>query len=153
GPVAAVNSSTAHDGFTMSALVAYDHKHNAANGEQNRDGSDDNRSWNHGLEGPVARDSPGAHIVQLRRRPTRNLLATLVLAAGTPMITAGDEMGRTQQGNNNAYCQDTELSWLRWHLTPGRKDLLATARWLLLLRREPPALRTERFYSGRPYVP
>ena len=133
--------------------MAYDHKHNAANGEQNRDGSDDNRSWNHGIEGPSAPDSPAVDIVPLRRRSIRNLFATLVLAAGTPMITAGDEMGRTQRGNNNAYCQDNEISWVRWDLTPWRKDLLATARWLLLLRREHPALRSERFYSGRPYVP
>jgi len=153
GPGSSVNYITAHDGFTLADLVAYDHKHNAANGEHNRDGSDDNRSWNHGVEGSVDQDSPAVDIVPLRRRSIRNLFATLVLAAGTPMITAGDEMGRTQQGNNNAYCQDNELSWLRWDLSPWRKDLLATARWLLLLRREHPALRTERFYSGRPYVP
>ncbi|MGY4645597.1 glycogen debranching protein GlgX [Cellulomonas sp. URHB0016] len=153
GPVASVNYVTAHDGFTLADLVAYDHKHNAANGEQNRDGSDDNRSWNHGLEGPVARDSPGAEIVPLRRRSIRNLLATLVLAAGTPMITAGDEMGRTQRGNNNAYCQDNELSWVSWDLSEWRHDLLATARWLLTLRREHPALRTEQFYAGRPVLP
>ena len=119
----------------------------------NRDGSDDNRSWNHGVEGSVDQDSPAVDIVPLRRRSIRNLFATLVLAAGTPMITAGDEMGRTQQGNNNAYCQDNELSWLRWDLTPWRKDLLATARWLLLLRREHPALRTERFYWAGPTCP
>ncbi len=153
GPGASVNYVTAHDGFTLADLVAYDHKHNAANGEQNRDGSDDNRSWNHGIEGHVGPDSPAVDIVPLRRRSIRNLFATLVLAAGTPMITAGDEMGRTQQGNNNAYCQDNEMSWVHWNLTPWRKDMLATARWLLLLRREHPALRTEQFYSGRPAVP
>ena len=118
GPVASVNYVTAHDGFTLADLVAYDHKHNAANGEHNRDGCDDNRSWNHGIEGPVNWDSPAVDIVPLRRRSIRNLFATLVLAAGAPMITAGDEMGRTQQGNNNAYCQDNEISWMRWDLTP-----------------------------------
>lgn len=149
GPVASVNYVTAHDGFTMADLVAYDHKHNAGNGEHNRDGSDDNRSWNHGIEGPVGWESPAADIVPLRRRSIRNLFATLVLAAGVPMITAGDEMGRSQQGNNNAYCQDSEISWMRWDLLPWRKDMLATARWLLLLRREHPALRAEEFFSGR----
>lgn len=153
GPAASVNYVTAHDGFTLADLVAYDHKHNAANGEQNRDGTDDNRSWNHGVEGPLHLEGPGADIVPLRRRSIRNLLATLVLAAGTPMITAGDELGRTQHGNNNAYCQDNETSWLSWDLAPWRKDLLATARWLLLLRREHPALRADRFYSGRPLLP
>lgn len=153
GPVASVNYVTAHDGFTMADLVAYDHKHNAANGEHNRDGSDDNRSWNHGIEGPVDRESPAADIVPLRRRSIRNLFATLVLAAGVPMITAGDEMGRSQKGNNNAYCQDSEVSWMRWDLAPWRKDMLATARWLLALRRDHPALRTEEFYSGRPDRP
>ena len=150
GPVASVNYVTAHDGFTMADLVAYEHKHNEANGEHNRDGSDDNRSWNHGVEGPVPRDSPAAAIVPLRRRSVRNLFATLVLAAGTPMITAGDEMGRTQRGNNNAYCQDGEISWVSWDLAPWRQDLLATARHLLALRRDHPALRSEEFYSGRP---
>jgi glycogen operon protein len=150
GTVASVNFVTAHDGFTLADLVAYDHKHNLANGEQNRDGSDDNRSWNHGVEGPVAPDSPAADIAPLRRRSIRNLFATLVLAAGTPMITAGDELGRTQRGNNNAYCQDSELSWLRWDADGWRHDLLSTARWLLTLRRERPALRSTRFYTGRP---
>lgn len=150
GPIASVNYVTAHDGFTMADLVAYDHKHNAANGEQNRDGSDDNRSWNHGIEGPVTWESPAVDLVPLRRRSIRNLFATLVLSAGVPMITAGDEMGRSQKGNNNAYCQDSEISWMRWDLSPWRKDMLATARWLLTLRRDHPALRTEQFYTGRP---
>ncbi len=150
GPIASVNYVTAHDGFTMADLVAYDHKHNAANGEQNRDGSDDNRSWNHGIEGPVTWQSPAVDLVPLRRRSIRNLFATLVLAAGVPMITAGDEMGRSQKGNNNAYCQDSEISWMRWDLSAWRKDLLATSRWLLALRRDHPALRTESFYTGRP---
>ena len=111
GPGASVNYVTAHDGFTLADLVAYDHKHNAANGEQNRDGSDDNRSWNHGIEGHVGPDSPAVDIVPLRRRSIRNLFATLVLAAGTPMITAGDEMGRTQHGQQQ-------------RLLPGQRDLL-----------------------------
>ncbi|MFD6030659.1 glycogen debranching protein GlgX [Cellulosimicrobium funkei] len=158
GPVASVSYVTAHDGFTLADLVAYDHKHNLANGENNRDGTDDNRSWNHGLEGPVTPDATaggvldglGVEIAPLRRRSIRNLLATLVLAAGTPMITAGDEMGRTQRGNNNAYVQDDETSWVSWDLSPWRKDLLATARHLLALRREHPALRPDAFFTGRP---
>ncbi|WP_400113060.1 glycogen debranching protein GlgX [Cellulosimicrobium funkei] len=158
GPVASVSYVTAHDGFTLADLVAYDHKHNLANGEDNRDGTDDNRSWNHGLEGPVAPDAttgrglagPGVEIAPLRRRSIRNLLATLVLAAGTPMLTAGDEMGRTQRGNNNAYVQDDETSWVSWDLSPWRKDLLATARHLLALRREHAALRPDAFFTGRP---
>jgi len=153
GPRASVNYVTAHDGFTMADLVAYDHKHNTDNGEQNRDGSDDNRSWNHGVEGPVQPDSPAAAIAPLRRRSIRNLFATLVLSAGTPMITAGDEMGRTQRGNNNAYCQDNDISWVHWDLSPWRTSQLATARHLLALRRDHPALRTETFYSGRPRTP
>ena len=153
GPRASVNYVTAHDGFTLADLVAYDHKHNLDNGEQNRDGSDDNRSWNHGVEGPVAPDSPAADVGPLRRRSIRNLFATLVLAAGTPMVTAGDEMGRTQRGNNNAYCQDNEVSWVRWDLSPWRRALLETARHLLTLRHAHPALVTHTFYSGRPRVP
>ena len=153
GPRASVNYVTAHDGFTLADLVAYEHKHNSANGEQNRDGSDDNRSWNHGVEGPVQRDSPAADIAPLRRRSLRNLFATLVLSAGTPMITAGDEMGRTQRGNNNAYCQDNEVSWVDWDLAPWRTSLLATTRHLVALRHNHPALRTRTFYSGRPWVP
>ncbi|MFF1531150.1 glycogen debranching protein GlgX [Cellulomonas sp. NPDC058312] len=150
GPRASVNYVTAHDGFTLADLVAYQHKHNEANGEQNRDGSDDNRSWNHGVEGPVPADGVAADIVPLRRRSIRNLLATLLLSAGTPMITAGDEMGRTQRGNNNAYCQDTDVSWVHWDLAPWRQDLLATARHLTALRRAHPALRSTRFFTGRP---
>lgn len=150
GTRASVNFVTAHDGFTLADLVAYDHKHNAANGEHGRDGSDDNRSWNHGLEGPVSADSVGMEIAPLRRRSIRNLLGTLLLSAGTPMITAGDEMGRTQRGNNNAYCQDNEVSWLSWDHSPWRMDLLATTRYLLHLRAEHAALRSPRFYVGRP---
>jgi glycogen operon protein len=151
-PTASVNYVTAHDGFTMADLVAYDHKHNAANGEQNRDGSDDNRSWNHGIEGPVRADSPGLDILPLRRRSIRNLFATLVLAAGTPMVVAGDELGRTQAGNNNAYCQDNPVSWMSWDMSDWRRDLLATARFLLGVRRAHPALRARAFYTGDPVV-
>jgi glycogen operon protein len=149
-PIASVNFITAHDGFTLADLVAYEHKHNQANGEDNRDGSDDNRSWNHGVEGRVGTDSVAVDIVPLRRRSIRNLLATLLLSAGTPMLTAGDEIGRTQRGNNNAYCQDSELSWLSWDVTGWRADLLATARHLTALRRAHPALRSTRFFTGRP---
>ncbi len=158
GPVASINYVTAHDGFTLADLVAYDHKHNEANGEDNRDGSDHNRSWNHGFEGPLhlraeGRDAdltPGAEIAPLRRRSIRNLLATLALAAGTPMITAGDELARTQRGNNNAYPQDNEMSWLDWDRTSWRADLLETARYLFALRRDHAALRPATFYLGRP---
>lgn len=161
GPVASVSYVTAHDGFTLADLVAYDHKHNLANGEGNRDGTENNRSWNHGLEGPVgaalAADGaaqpgvePGVEIAPLRRRSIRNVLATLLLAAGTPMITAGDEMGRTQRGNNNAYVADDETSWVSWDLSPWRKDLLATAQHLLALRREHAVLRPDTFFTGRP---
>jgi len=149
GTAASVNYVTAHDGFTLADLVAYDHKHNEANGEGNRDGSDDNRSWNHGIEGPV-HDGVGLEIAPLRRRSIRNLLGTLLLSAGTPMITAGDEIGRTQRGNNNAYCQDSEISWVDWELAPWREDLLATTRHLLRLRREHAVLRAPTFYLGRP---
>ena len=152
-PAASVNYVTAHDGFTLADLVAFEHKHNEANGEQNRDGADDNRSWNHGIEGPLTVETPGADIVPLRRRSIRNLFATLVLSAGTPLITAGDELGRTQRGNNNAYCQDNELSWVRWDLSPWRSDLLETARYLLGLRREHAALRTSQFFTGTAHAP
>nr|WP_227422968.1 glycogen debranching protein GlgX [Pengzhenrongella sicca] len=152
GPVASMNFVTSHDGFTMADLVAYEHKHNGANGEDGRDGTDDNRSWDHGVEGPVPAGSVGMEIVPLRRRSIRNLMATLLLSAGTPMISAGDEIGRTQHGNNNAYCQDNEISWLDWDVTGWRHDLLATTRYLLLLRRENPALRPGAFFRGAPLV-
>src|SRR6202044_4022726 len=109
-PYASVNFVTAHDGFTLEDLVSYNEKHNEANGEENRDGSNDNRSWNCGAEGPT--EDP--MINTLRERQIRNMLATLLLSQGTPMLLAGDELGRTQQGNNNAYCQDNEISWMDW---------------------------------------
>ena len=157
-PAASVNYVTAHDGFTMADLVAYDHKHNEANGEDNRDGSNNNLSWNHGFEGPIAPPGTGTgvpehpratEVLHSRRRSIRNLLGTMLLSAGTPMITAGDELGRTQHGNNNAYCQDNEISWVSWELEPWQEDLLATTRYLLQLRREHPVLRPESFASGR----
>ena len=148
GVVASVNYVTAHDGFTLADVVSYEHKHNAANGEKNRDGSDDNRGWNHGIEGQPD-EWVGAEVLPLRRRSMRNLLGTLLLAAGTPMITAGDERGRSQGGNNNAYCQDNETSWLSWSREPWREDLQATVRYLLALRREHPALRGWDFFLGQ----
>ncbi len=151
GSVASINYVTAHDGFTMADLVAYEHKHNLDNGEQNRDGTDDNRSWNHGIEGQVTAQGPGLEILPLRRRSIRNLLGTLLLSAGVPMLTAGDEIGRTQHGNNNAYNQDNETSWLDWDLSPWRQDLLATARHLIRLRQELPALHQTGFFRGRPH--
>ncbi len=150
GVAASVNYVTAHDGFTLTDLVTYDHKHNEANGEQNRDGSDDNRSWNHGIVGPVDATGPGLPILPLRRRSMRNLLSTLLLSAGVPMITAGDEIGRTQHGNNNAYNQDNEISWLDWELSTWRQDLLATAAHLVALRQELPALHQAAFFRGLP---
>ncbi len=150
GLAASINFITAHDGFTLADLVAYDHKHNAANGEQNRDGTDDNRSWNHGIEGPARDPGVGLELLPVRRQSMRNLLATLLLSAGVPMLTAGDEIGRTQQGNNNAYNQDNEISWVDWELSPWRENLLATTQHLLRLRHELPALRADAFYRGQP---
>ena len=146
GPLASVNFVTAHDGFTLADLTAYDGKHNEANGEHNRDGTNDNHSWNHGVEGP----STDAGVLAARRRTARNLLGTLLLAAGVPMITQGDEFGRSQHGNNNAYCLDDETSWVDWDLRPDQRDLLATTAHLLRLRREHPVLRQDRFFAGRP---
>ena len=141
GPLASVNFVTAHDGFTLRDLVSYDVKHNLGNGEQNRDGADTNRSYNHGAEGKT----DDARILATRRKAMRNLLGTLLLSAGVPMITAGDEMGRTQRGNNNAYCHDSPLTWLSWDLAPWQQELFAHTQRLLALRRENPALRPVRF--------
>ncbi|MFD4389464.1 glycogen debranching protein GlgX [Streptomyces sp. NPDC058486] len=147
-PYASVNFVTAHDGFTLRDLVTYERKHNEANGEGNRDGTHDNRSWNCGTEGETDDPETGA----LRLRQLRNLLTTLLLSTGVPMLVAGDEMGRTQGGNNNAYCQDNEISWLDWSLPedPGRAQLLALTRRLLALRHRHPVLRRRAFFSGRP---
>jgi glycogen operon protein len=146
GPLASVNFVTAHDGFTAADLTAYNVKHNEANGESNRDGTGDNRSWNHGVEGPTG----DVDVLAGRRRSLRNLLGTLLLATGVPMITAGDEIGRTQHGNNNPYCLDDETSWVDWALEPWQEQLLETTAHLLRLRREHPVLRQSRFFAGRP---
>jgi glycogen operon protein len=157
GPIGSVNFVTAHDGFTMRDLVSFDYKHNQANGENNRDGSDDNRSWNHGVEGLISDDGntgvDGAAlgldtITSLRQRSIRNLAGTLALSAGIPMYCAGDEFGRTQWGNNNAYCQDGPISWLDWELDGRQRDLLETFRFLFALRRTHPALRPGVFLTG-----
>ena len=136
-PLASVNFITAHDGFTAHDLVSYDGKHNRANGEGGRDGTDNNRSWNHGVEGPTRR----VEVQSARIRTLRNLIATLLLSQGVPMITAGDEFGRTQRGNNNAYCQDNAVSWVNWTLTDWQRELLETVRRLVALRAAHPALR------------
>ena len=145
-PVASVNFVTCHDGFTLTDLVSYDHKHNEANGEGGADGSDDNRSWNCGVEGPT---EDGA-VLGLRDRQRRNFLATLFCSQGVPMLLAGDEMGRTQGGNNNAYCQDSEVSWVDWELAGSQATLLEFARDLAALRREHPVFRRRRFFRGPP---
>jgi glycogen operon protein len=140
-----VNFITAHDGFTLHDLVSYNDKHNEANGEENRDGHDHNLSWNCGVEGPT--DDP--KVLALRDQQMRNLLATLFLSQGVPMLCAGDEVARTQLGNNNAYCQDSELSWIDWNLDERRQRLLRFARRLIRLRREHPVFRRRRFFQGR----
>ncbi|MDQ1294400.1 MAG: isoamylase [Actinomycetota bacterium] len=145
GPMASVNLVTAHDGFTAADLTAYDTKHNRANGEGNRDGTVHNLSWNHGVEG----DTDNEPILSARRLSIRNLLGTLLLSTGVPMLVAGDELGRTQKGNNNAYCQDNDVSWVDWDLRPWQEDLLATVRYLIKLRREHRVLRQDRFFDGR----
>ncbi|WAC65647.1 glycogen debranching protein GlgX [Agrococcus sp. SL85] len=137
GPLASVNLITAHDGFTLTDLVRYDHKHNEANGEDNRDGASDNRSWNHGVEGRT----DDTEIQLDRRRSMRNLLGTLLVSAGVPMLTMGDEFGRTQRGNNNAYCQDSALTWMPWQRKEWQEAFLLQTRRLLQLRRDHPALR------------
>jgi glycogen operon protein len=148
GPIASINYVAAHDGFTVADTTAYERKHNRANGEGNRDGHDDNRSWNHGVEGSEAGDTD-RFLLQARRRSIRNLLATELFAAGVPMINAGDELGRSQGGNNNTYCQDNEVSWLSWDLEPWQEELLATTRFLTRLRATSPVLGQRSFVTGR----
>ncbi|WP_090859638.1 glycogen debranching protein GlgX [Nocardioides lianchengensis] len=143
-----VNFITAHDGFTLRDLVTYEGKHNEANGEQNRDGTDNNRSWNHGFEGET--DDPA--LVAVRRRQAANMMATLCLSNGVPMITAGDERGRTQGGNNNAYCQDNETSWVDWRPDDAWLDVYEITKLALRLRREHPALRQRHWFEGRPTI-
>jgi len=145
-PHASINFITAHDGFTLHDLVSYNEKHNEANLEENRDGNNNNLSWNCGVEGPT--DDPAVNA--LRARQKRNMLATLLLSQGVPMLVAGDEIGRTQHGNNNAYCQDSALSWLDWELDPERLKLRDFVRRMVHLRRTHPVFRRRHFFQGRP---
>ena len=147
-PYASINFVTAHDGFTLRDLVSYNEKHNAANLENNRDGENHNISWNCGVEGPTN----NLHIRNLRARQKRNFLATLLLSQGVPMISSGDEMGRTQSGNNNAYCHDSELTWLDWSLDPDEQELLHFVRKLTALRQTHPVFRRRYFFQGRDII-
>jgi isoamylase len=144
-PHASINFVTAHDGFTLRDLVTYDEKHNEANGEGNTDGESHNLSSNYGVEGPTG----DVEIRRLRSRQRRNLMATLLLSQGVPMILSGDEMGRTQNGNNNAYCQDNEISWLDWSLTSPDRNFSSFVRRMIRLRKEHPVFRRRRFFQGR----
>ena len=143
-PIASINFVTAHDGFTMRDLVSYNEKHNEANGEDGNDGESHNRSWNCGAEGET--DDP--QINALRARQQRNFLLTLMLSQGVPMVLHGDELGRSQRGNNNVYCQDNEISWVDWDLEPWQEELLAFTRRAVALRREHPVFRRRRFFAG-----
>ncbi|HET8666745.1 MAG TPA: glycogen debranching protein GlgX, partial [Terriglobales bacterium] len=144
-PFASINFVVAHDGFTLRDLVSYDQKHNEANQEDNKDGSDDNQSWNCGVEGPT--DDPT--VCELRARQQRNMLATLLLSQGVPMICGGDEIGRTQLGNNNAYCQDNDISWFNWDISNGEQALFAFTSALIILRAAHPVFRRRQFFQGR----
>jgi glycogen operon protein len=143
-PYASVNFVTAHDGFTLADLVAYNSKHNEANGEDNHDGTDDNRSWNSGAEGPT--DDPA--ILEIRERRRRALITTLLVSQGVPMVRHGDELGHSQRGNNNAYCQDNELSWLDWE--HADKKFLDFCAELVAFRHRHPVFRRRHFFEGRP---
>jgi isoamylase len=143
-PQNGINFVTCHDGFTLYDLVSYDRKHNSGNGEHNRDGRDENFSWNSGVEG--ATDDPD--ILRLRAQRARNFVALLLLSQGVPMLTAGDEVLRTQRGNNNAYCQDNDLSWLDWSFPPAARAMLRFTRELVALRKRHPSLRRTRFLNG-----
>src|SRR5439155_13789728 len=143
-PFASINFVTVHDGFTLSDLVSYNDKHNEANGENSQDGEKDNRSWNMGVEGSA--DDP--KICALRARQKRNFLATLMLSQGVPMLVAGDELGRTQKGNNNAYCQDNEISWINWE--HADKELLGFTKQLILLYKNHPVFSRRRWFQGQP---
>jgi|HubBroStandDraft_2_1064218.scaffolds.fasta_scaffold40834_1 isoamylase len=145
-PYASINFVTAHDGFTLQDLVSYNEKHNDANGENNQDGNNNNLSWNCGVEGPT--DDP--NILALRAKQKRNLLATLLLSQGVPMLYQGDDIGHTQLGNNNAYCQDSSISWVNWDLQPQDRDLLAFVQRLINLRKRHPIFRRRHFFQGRP---
>jgi len=145
-PYASINFVTAHDGFTLQDQVSYNEKHNEANGEENRDGTNNNLSWNCGVEGPTE----DINIQALRAKQKRNLLATLLLSQGVPMIYAGDPIGHSQMGNNNAYCQDNPTSWLNWNLQPQDRDLLTFVQRMINLRKRHPVFRRRRFFQGRP---
>ncbi|NHZ70514.1 MAG: glycogen debranching protein GlgX, partial [Proteobacteria bacterium] len=142
-PHASINFVTAHDGFTLWDLVSYNERHNLANGEQNRDGESHNRSWNSGIEG----ETEDPHILSIRRRRSRAMLTTLMLSQGVPMLLGGDELGRTQMGNNNAYCQDNEVSWYDWETIDN--EMLSYAREVIRMRREHPVFRRRRWFEGR----
>jgi glycogen operon protein len=145
-PHASIDFITCHDGFTLQDLVSYNDKHNEANKEGNRDGANDNNSWNCGHEGPTDDGAVNA----LRERQKRNLMATLLLSQGVPMICGGDELGHTQRGNNNAYCQDNEITWLNWELNDSQKAFLEFVRNLTRIRKEQPVFRRRRFFQGKP---
>jgi len=147
-PYASINFITCHDGFTLRDLVSYNQKHNAANNENNRDGESHNLSWNCGEEGPTKNQ----HINSLRTRQQQNFLATLLLSQGVPMLTAGDEIGKTQQGNNNSYCHDDELSWIDWSLSRENKQLLKFVQKIIQLRKQHPSFRRRHFFQGRDIV-
>ncbi|MDA8326961.1 MAG: glycogen debranching protein GlgX [Nitrospiraceae bacterium] len=144
-PYASINFVTAHDGFTLLDLVSYNRKHNEANGEENRDGTNENFSWNCDVKGPT--NNP--NIQELRKRQQRNFMATLILSQGVPMILSGDETGHTRKGNNNAYCQNNEINWLSWDLDPPKKQMFEFTRFLIRLRREHPVFRRRTFFRGR----
>ncbi len=143
-PIASINFVIAHDGFTLRDLVSYNEKHNEANGEGNRDGESHNRSWNCGIEGPT--DDPGVSALRLQQQ--KNFITTLLLSQGVPMLAHGDELSRTQDGNNNAYCQDNEIAWMDWDLEEEQLDLLDFTRRILQLRKENPVFRRRRFFAG-----
>jgi glycogen operon protein len=145
-PYASINFITAHDGFTLADLVSYSEKHNDANGEGNRDGENHNLSWNSGVEGPTTDPA----ILALRQQQMRNLMASLLLSVGVPMISGGDEMGRTQSGNNNAYCHDDELSWTPWNLSAEQRDFLEFTRRMVRFRLQQPVLTRRKYFQGRP---
>ena len=144
-PHASINFVTAHDGFTLFDLVSYNQKHNEANGEDSRDGTNDNVSWNNGVEGPT----DDQRVIKARERQVRSILATLLFSQGVPMICGGDEVGRTQGGNNNAYCQDDEISWFNWDVTDSEQSLFEFTRRLLTIRKEHPTFRRRKFFQGR----
>src|SRR5439155_26501663 len=144
-PTASINFITCHDGFCLHDLVSYSDKHNEANGEENRDGANDNNSWNCGAEGPTDDEA----ILELRERQKRNFLATLLISQGVPMLLAGDELSHTQQGNNNTYCQDSELSWLNWDLSDEQKQFLDFVRKVALVGKAQPVFQRRKFFQGR----